>query len=76
MRIKTIVKEDILLKLSKEEFTWLQVLLHSILYNHSLEGWKDEVAKLSLVLDDIKPEGSRLKPTTEAFEKTELRFLK
>ena len=76
MRIKTVVKEDILLKLSKKELVWLQVLLKSILYNESLEGWKDEVAKLSVIFEDLKPEGARLKSTTKGFEETELRFLK
>lgn len=76
MRIKTTLHEDeIDLTLTTSELTWLQVLLHCLLMNDSIEGWKDDIRGLLGHLDALNPEGHRMKRTTEKFEKTDLEFM-
>ena len=44
MRIKTILHEDeIELKLTANELTWLTVLLHCLLNDDPIEGWKEDI---------------------------------
>ena len=76
MKIKTIRKEDeIHLILTQSELVWVQVLLNGIINGDELAGWVKEVTRLGSILNQLKKEGERVKPTTEEFENSKIDFL-
>ena len=77
MKLKTLYTEpQVQITFTQSELVWLQVLLDNILNNDNLDGWKPEARKLLGILRSVKVEGEKMLPTTEAFENSEMKFIK